>query len=378
MTADATPSSVPPGRPAPPQGRFARLLGRLFHTSLVLVPLGVLANIWWTWYATDRSVFHHLADLPREYLYLALALGLVPWFTNATRMWLWSRFIGTGLGWRDNLGVTLGSELASSVVPTSSGTEVMRWGIFVQKGVPQGKAISIVTLCWLQDSLFFALALPLSIVISRAWNLPVLRTVGRQARGKAIVISLSVAAVVFAVRLLWRAVLIGRLGEAPRRKGLKWTAKTKRRLSRTVADVREVRGMVIERGKGLFLLTELITAVQWSCRYSVITALAYFLAPGTHIDPVLFFLLQWVVFTAMSVVPTPGGSGGAEAVFVLVYSALLPDAVIGIATAGWRFLTFYVQLALGSILFTGMNLHDARRAALARRRARREGAENDV
>ena len=110
----------------------------------------------------------------------------------------------------------------------------------------------------------------------------------------------------------------------------------------------------------------------------MITALAWFLAPQAHVDPVLFFLLQWVVFTAMSVVPTPGGSGGAEAVFVLVYSALLPDAVIGIATAGWRFLTFYVQLALGSILFTGMNLHDARRAALARRRGRARGAENPL
>jgi uncharacterized protein (TIRG00374 family) len=381
MSADgsAAPPSGSSGTPAqPPQGRFGRMLNRVFRTSLVLVPIGVLANIWWTWYATDRSVFLRLGDLPREYLYLALALGLMPWLTNSTRMWLWSRFIGTGLSWRDNLGVTLGSELASSVVPTSSGTEVMRWGIFVQKGVPQGKAISIVTLCWLQDSLFFVFALPISIVLSRAWNLPVLRTVGREARGKAILITAVAAVVLFSLRLLWRAVLIGRLGEGPRRHGLKWTAKTKRRLSHTWADVREVRGMVLERGKGLFLLTELITAVQWSCRYSVITALACFLAPQTHIDPVLFFLLQWVVFTAMAVVPTPGGSGGAEAVFVLVYSALLPDAVIGIATAGWRFLTFYVQLALGSILFTGMNLHDARRAALARRRARAEGVENSL
>ncbi|HEV7587963.1 MAG TPA: lysylphosphatidylglycerol synthase transmembrane domain-containing protein [Longimicrobium sp.] len=353
-----------PAAPARPRG----LLDRLFRSALILVPLGVLANLWWTWYATDHSVFAHLNRLPRQYLVLALALGLAPWVTNATRMWLWGRFLEVPLRWRDYLGVTLGSELASSVVPTSSGTEVMRWGILVRKGVPQGKSISIVTLCWLQDSLFFAAAIPAAVVLSRAWELPVLRAVGRQARGKVTLIVIVAVAALFALRLLWGAVLIGTLGEGPRRRGLRWTARVRRRLARTRADVREVRRLVVARGKGLFLLTWLITGVQWCCRYSVVTALAFFLAPQAQVDPVLFFLLQWVVFTALNFVPTPGASGGAEAAFVLVYSALLPTSVIGIATAGWRFLTFYVQLALGSVIFTSLNLADARRAALLRRR----------
>ena len=65
------------------------LLDRLFRSALVLVPLGVLANLWWTWYATDHSVIAHLGRLPRQYLLLALVLGLFPWVTNTTRMWLW-------------------------------------------------------------------------------------------------------------------------------------------------------------------------------------------------------------------------------------------------------------------------------------------------
>lgn len=354
-----TGATAPPGRPG--------LLDRLFRSALVLVPLGVAANLWWTWYATDHTVLAHLRRLPRQYLLLALALGLFPWITNATRMWLWARFMGLPLTWRENLGVTLGGELASSVVPTSSGNEVMRWGILVQKGVPQAKAISIVTLGWLQDSLFFVIAIPVAVVLSRAWELPVLRAVGREARGRAAVILVIAVAILLAVRLLWGAILIGGLGQWPRRKALRGRARIRRRLARTLADVREVRRLVVARGKGLFALTWLITGVQWSCRYSVVTALAYFLAPQAHVDPVLFFLLQWVVFTALNFVPTPGAQGGAEAAFVLVYSALLPASVIGIATSGWRFLTFYVQLALGAVIFTGLNLSDARRAALRRR-----------
>jgi uncharacterized protein (TIRG00374 family) len=345
------------------------LLDRLFRSALVLVPIGVLANLWWTWYATDHSVFAELGRLPRQYLLLALALGLTPWITNATRLWLWTRFMGLPLRWRDTLRVTLGAELAGSVLPTASGSEVMRWGMLVQKGVPQAKAISIITLGWLADSLFFLFAVPTAVVVSRAWELPVLRAVGRQARGRAAVILAVAVAVLLALRLLWGAVLIGTLGEGTRRRALRGTARVRRRLARTLADVREVRRLVVARGRGVFALAWLLTAVQWSCRYSVVTALAYFLAPQARVDPVLFFLLQWVVFTALNFVPTPGASGGAEAAFVLVYSALLPASVIGIATAGWRFLTFYVQLALGSVIFTSLNLADARREALLRRQA---------
>ena len=122
--------------------------------------------------------------------------------------------------------------------------------------------------------------------------------------------------------------------------------------------------MVLARGKTRFALTFVITAVQWSCRYSVATAVAYFL--GAQVDPLLFFLLQWVIFTAMLFVPTPGASGGAEGAFAIVYSALLPPNTVGLATAIWRLLTFYFLLSLGSIIFMLFNIADARTRARRR------------
>jgi glycosyltransferase 2 family protein len=241
--------------------------------------------------------------------------------------------------------------------------EVFRWGMMVQAGITRGQAASIVTLGYLEDFLFFGTAIPTAIVVSGAWRLPLIRALGRELRGKAVVVALVAGFIVFAAWAVWKAVVIGRLGERPRRRGMRWTAKLRRRLRKTWQDYREVQRMVLRRGKRFFALTFLITAVQWTSRYSVVTALAYFLAPERRVDPVLFFLLQWVIFTAMNFVPTPGASGGAEAAFVLVYSALLPARVIGIATAGWRLLTFYFQLTLGSILFTALNVADARRRA---------------
>ena len=340
------------------ESRLSRGLNRVFRTSMILVPFGVLLNLWISWAATDRSVFRRFGELDRRYLYLGVVLALMPWITNTIRILVWARFIGHRLTFLDCFRITLGAELASSVFPTSSGGEVFRWGMMVQKGVTKGEAASIVTLGYLEDLCFFATALPTAFVVSRAWELPVLRRLGRELRGEASGVLPAIAVVLLVLVALWQLGVRGFLGARLRRWWLRRAVRSRRRTRKSWSDFRDVFALVRERGKGRFALTFLVTAVQWSCRYSVATAVAYFL--GAQVDPVLFFLLQWVIFTAMLFVPTPGASGGAEAAFFLVYSALLPAAVVGIATAGWRLLTFYLQLSLGAILFAGMNLAEAR------------------
>jgi glycosyltransferase 2 family protein len=360
-------AASPPPPPAA-DGGLSRGFDRVLRTALFLVPFGVVGNLALSWFATDHDVLRALGRLDTRYLWLALFLALFPWVTNTLRLLIWARFIGHRVSFRDMFRVTLGAELSSSVFPTSTGGEVFRWGMMVQKGIPKGQAASIVTLGYLEDLAFFAMAIPTAIVLSRAWELPVLLTLGEQLQGRALVVVFVVAAILFTLRLLMRASLLGTLGEAPRRRSLRFTARMKRRLRRTWTDFRMVYALVIRRGKSRFLLTFVITAVQWSCRYSVATAVAYFL--GAPVDPVQFFLLQWVIFTAMMFIPTPGATGGAEAAFFLVYQALLPAGLIGIATALWRLLTFYVQLAVGAVIFTIFNIADAR----TRIRQRRSGS----
>lgn len=341
-----------PGRKGP------RTLRRFFRLSLLLIPFGVAGNLVLSWAATDRSLLASLGEFPRGYLVLAVALGLIPWFTNALRIWIWTRFIGHPLPYRDAFRITLGGELGSSVLPTSTGGEVFRWGMMLQKGISPGAAASVVTLGHVEDTLFFLVALPLAAWLSSAWELPVLRSVAGELRENAL-LALGVGlAVLFVLRVLARMLLLGSLGERPRRWGLRSVAQMRRRFRKVWEDAKRVYALVIERGKAWFLLTTTLTAVQWICRYSVVTALAAFL--GATVDPVLFFLLQWVVFTVMLFIPTPGAAGGAEAAFYLVYSALLPERMIGLMTAGWRLLTFYLQLALGALIFLLLNVAEAR------------------
>ena len=99
-----------------------------------------------------------------------------------------------------------------------------------------------------------------------------------------------------------RAAARGLVGGRIRRVTVRVWARARRRVRRLTRDA-HVAFALIARGGGSRLVLNLgFTAAHWIARYSVISALALFL--GVPFDPVLFWLLQWVVFTMMSFIPT--------------------------------------------------------------------------
>lgn len=345
-------------------GTAPKSFDRLFKTALIIVPIGVLGNIVFSLLVTDRQLLASLDEFPRQYLLLAVALGLTPWVTNTLRLLIWTHFLGFRLRFREAFQMTLAVDLGSAVSPTAVGGGFFKWGMLVQRGVTPGAAASIVTVPTLEDGVFFALAIPAAIVYTESWDLPVFQQIAEQVQANVLVMGLTAAGIALFTWLAVRWMLTGGLGRRTQARSLRFFGRTRRRLRQTWTDAREVFRLIVVRGKARFALSLSITAVQWIARYSVISALIAFL--GAPVEPVLFWLLQWVVFTLMSMIPTPGAAGGAEAAFFLIYSALLPEEVIGLATAGWRFLTFYLQLGLAAIVFFAIHLWSARRARRTR------------
>ena len=309
----------------------------------------MLGNIAYTWLGTDRALLQSLDALPRSYLLAALALTLVPWVTGSLRLFVWSRFLGHRVPAIELLRMTLVVDLGSAVSPTAIGGEAFRWGMLVRHGVKPGQAATLALMPKFEDAVFFALALPTAVVWTAAWRLPVVASSTRLLSENVLTV-LGVAILVTAIAwLLGRAALRGHAGARVRTFGVRVWGRTRRRLRRALNDARAAFALIMDRGKARFALTLTLTALHWIARYSVITALALFL--GVPFDPVLFWLLQWVVFTMMSFVPTPGAAGGAEVAFTAVYATLLPSGFIGLATAAWRLFTFYVPVGLAALLF---------------------------
>jgi uncharacterized protein (TIRG00374 family) len=328
-------------------------LGPFFRLLAVFVALGVCANAGFALATTDREQLFVLREFSELHLLAAVLLTLVPWLTNALRTLVWLQFVGLHMTLLDAWKLVLATELGSAVTPTAAGGGYVKAAMLVQRGLPAGKAASLMVIGTLENATFFAIALPITLTLTRSWELPIIQTVfGEVASHLRVVITIvgTLALAAWAGRVL--------------RGRVKSTRDPNRRLtileplivfmSRLRRDFLSVYAMIGRRGKSRFALNVGIAAAGWVCRYSVVTLLVAGLGAAVH--PLKFAMLQWVVFTVVTFIPTPGGAGAAEASFYLVYGELIAPEVLGIATAGWRFFTFYFLLVLGAAAFASLTI----------------------
>ena len=323
-------------------------LRRLGRTAVVLVPLGVVANVVLALLTTDRHVLTATADLPVGPLVLAGGLALVPWVTGTFRVQLWASFVGHPVRFLDGLRAVVGGMVGSFVTPTGSGGGVLKWALLSRNGLPAGAAGTLLVVEAVENAVFMAVALPLALGLTVAAEAPALRAALAGAGGGVVEVALVAGAAVLAAGALVAASAQGRLGRGPRR----LAARVRSVLRHPFKDARRVAALVARRGRLRFAAGLALAAVQWTARYSVAAALLAFL--GVPVEPVLSWALQWATFTLMAAVPTPGAVGGAEAAFAALYAPFVPADVLGLATAAWRLVLFYAPLSVAAFVFSGL------------------------
>jgi uncharacterized protein (TIRG00374 family) len=330
---------------------LSRRFTGVIRTLFILIPAGVAINVIVCLTTADREVVAAAASISPGYLAFAAILAVVPWFTDALRMHVWSRFFGRVDTYAELLKVVIGAELGAAVVPPALGTVPVKVGLLMRLGFTGGTAFSLASLSSLEDWLFYLIAVPAAIAISASNEIPAVLETFTAWRPDLLIAAgalVILAAVLYALRWLRRKYgSPGATGPAPR-SGL-W-----KKIRDTVRDFLAAWRLVARQGKSRFAATLVLTAVQWICRYSVITVLLAGI--GVPARPVLFFALQVVLFGLITVVPTPGGAGGAEAAFYLLYRPFIPAGLMGVVTAGWRFVTFYFLIVVALLawaLFAG-------------------------
>jgi uncharacterized protein (TIRG00374 family) len=315
-----------------------------------IIPIGAAANLIFSYFKTDKDIFLNLGSFSFGYLLLAAILGLIPWITNSFRNMIWTRFLGWRFSFRELLKIVIGMDLGAAVSPTSIGGGFVKVAMFIDKGLSPGAGASLMTIAIFEDFVFFLISLPVALLITSSFQIPILHQLTAGIPGFFSLLA-SVGLILLSIALVY--FLLRKTGLGSKMLGIPILGRLYKKTENFREEFLAVYKNIIKHGKYRFLLSVFLTGIQWVCRFSVITALlASF---HVKVDPVLFFFLQWVVFTMMSFIPTPGAALGAEAAFVLAYHQLIPGEIIGLATAGWRILTFYFQLALGAVLF--INLH---------------------
>lgn len=324
---------------------------KLIKYGMIFIPLGIIANLIFSLFKTNHIILKSMSSFSFTYLLLAVGLTLVPWITNSMRNWIWLRFLKADFSFRDTFKIIVAMDLGAAVSPTAVGGGYVKMAMFMQKGLSSGTAASLMTLGSVEDFTFFLLAVPFSLIWTSASEMSVMQSITHHVMQVGLILGKTAVLFLALLLLFWILKKTGfkkKLGLQP------LVEKSARHIKKFRNDFFWVYSRIIKQGKYRFLCTVFLTAIQWTCRFSVITALLACM--HIPVNPVKFFLFQWIVFTIMTVTPTPGAALGAEAGFLLVYSQSIPAEVIGLALGSWRFLTYYFLLLLAALVFLGLHL----------------------
>jgi hypothetical protein len=278
----------------------------------------------------------------------AAGLRLVPWLSKAVRLTNWMHFLGHRFSLRSGLRISIMAELGMAITPTAVGGQPVKAGMLYQRGVSLGESTSLTTIQTVEDLTFYAIGLPLALtLVSFRARAALLRLLEQEAVGpRGILVAAGVV-----LGLLLSGLLAARaFGVFP---------KIRHKLAAFGEEFKRLYAEVITRGKQRFAVNVAVAAVHWVSRYSVVAMLT--LSLGHEVNFLNFLVLQWVLFAVMAFVPTPGATGGAEGLFVILFTGVLPREALGTILIGWRFLDFYFTTIV-ALAFLGIERLRARRA----------------
>lgn len=103
--------------------------------------------------------------------------------------------------------------------------------------------------------------------------------------------------------------------------------------------------------KQLMIISIIQIIIFYSINYWIYRALGM-----TDYSAFYIITMQAILYISMSFVPTPGGAGGAEAGFALIFGPIYGSVNTSVGLIIWRFITFYFIIAFGGIFLSGREL----------------------
>lgn len=317
--------------------------------TLLPVAIGAAVVIWL--FCREFSLEQWMAIPWDARTFAAIALAIV---CVAGRewgmMWRFRSLSDRALSWRKTLKVTMQCEFTSAITPTTAGGSTLSMIFLNRQGIPLGRATIITMIVLMLDELFLVVACPLIFILFPGGDIFGFDP-GAFSTGVRLAFWIVYGGVCAVTLFLFLGAFVfpHKIAHGLRRL---FTIRLLRRWQRQVIEMGDtmVSAGADLRSRSLTWWIEAMsaTALTWISRYLVVNALFWgfsALAPQG-----IVFARQFIVWTLLTISPTPGGSGLSEWLFTKYYGDLIADASMVLVIAIlWRLLTYYVYLVIGVI-----------------------------
>ncbi|MAO65854.1 MAG: TIGR00374 family protein [Balneola sp.] len=299
--------------------------------------------IYWTY---TPGVLEHLAPKRLPGLVLALVVSLLRvWFSAAKIRFLSDR----KLNWMASIRVVLAWDFTSAVTPSTIGGAPMATYAMTKEGLKLGDSGAIILYGVLLDQIWFAMAIPILLFAGIFYEVvpAEIGLVGDVSMGLlyfgllsyASVLAYGVlvnpAAIKKVVKFVFKLPLLRRMGD---------------KIEEEAENLEEYAHRLRKKPFSFLVKAFFLSTMSWLARIALPTIVVLSLLPAPE---VLSFLRSLAMNLAFLVVPTPGGSGGVEGLFVLFQGPLIArEGFVGLAVFLWRIISYYISIGLGIMATT--------------------------
>lgn len=298
------------------------------------------------WYTYTPGVLTHLVPKRLPGLFIAVIVSFLRiWFSAAKIRFLAEK----QMSWLASFRVVLAWDFTSAVSPSTIGGAPMATYAMTKEGLKLGSSTAIVLYGVLLDQIWFAIAIPILLIAGIFYQVvpPEIGLVG-EASMVILYVSLLAYAGLLAYGVLINPAAIKKVVLFVFK--LPVLSKYRDKISIEVENLEEYAHQLRKKPPSFLLKAFALSTMSWICRVSLATIVILSLLPAPE---VLSFLRSLSMNLAFLVVPTPGGSGGVEGLFVLFQGPLISrPSFIGLAVFLWRIISYYISVALGMMATT--------------------------
>ncbi len=325
-------------------------------TSLLILGLVFVLN------KDTRVSLESLQNFNYMYFLLAILVFLLVVLISAFRIKLMAKFMGSKISLLKSINAVFMGLYVSNITPSAIGGQPYQIYIMTQYGIDAGISTAIVATQFVTTNVF-------NLIVDILFFPKIFSFSGMSYMWIPFFLGFSIFLfMMFSILFLSfnRKFLIKLMNFFFSVKLVKWfykilhkdPEKEKEGVFEQIENFHDTTFQVWTKSKSLIVFDFILASISRFLLFLIpyIFYLSFFVSTSIPLTLSDFIVVQIVVQHSAYFIPTPGSSGGFEAVFLYLLASKINPKVLSMVILGWRFVTYYFVIIVGTIISIFMSL----------------------
>lgn len=323
--------------------------------AIISILIGIISGVFAIILTFDAHTMEAISQIKTEYILLAVGVHIVSLFIQSLRIKVMCHALDHDIDLLEATKIVVSSMFVAALTPAAVAGEPLRIHLLNKRGMPLGRATTLILAERLMDALLILSLAPISLYVMRGY----LERNGVDGRiSTALAIGEIILLVLFGLMIygLWSPArthkimhfLVNHFSKflGTRRESL--LPKILARVDTELEHLHDSVKIFIRDGRKGLILGMICTFGIWFFDFSVLPTLL--LGLNQHFPFVLVYASQIILMVILVVSITPGAGGVAEIGATTLFSFFVASSLLGIIVVAWRAITFYMNLILGGFV----------------------------